>query len=57
MTPRPNSIWKIPLALAAGTAIALTTALFFEGTTDIASAMLLLVPSAVLAGYLYRAGR
>lgn len=60
MTPRSHrqpSIWKIPLALAAGTAVALTVALFFEGAADVGSALLLIVPSAVLVGCLYRARR
>lgn len=52
---RPPSIWKAPLVLAAATAVALTVALFFEGAADVGSALLLIVPSAVLAGYLYRA--
>lgn len=54
---RQPSIWKIPLALAAATAVALTVALFFEGAADFGSALLLIVPGAVLAGCLYRAHR
>ena len=54
---RQPSIWKIPLALAAATAVALTVALFFEGAADFGSALLLIVPSAVLAAHLYRAPR
>jgi len=52
-----TSIWNIPLKLAAVTGVALTTALFFDGATDVVSALLLLLPSMVLLIYLYRSRR